>query len=159
MRPTTQTSLVPTETTTLTRTSNSFTLPGLNFGLKSAPLAFNRYPRIAVMLARHFLGIYLDHFYDDFCICEPDFTRDSGQIHLATTLQALGLPLAAAKHKTADLFSWASRPISRPSAQLANSRLASRRSAATESPTKANTCYRRQPALSLRGQGHRGDRR
>jgi len=76
-----------------------FTLPGLNFGLNSAPLAFNRYPRIAVMLARRFLGICLDQFYDDFCICEPDFTRDSGQIHLATILQDLGLPLAAAKHK------------------------------------------------------------
>jgi len=76
-----------------------FTLPGLNFGLNSAPLASNRYPRIAVMLARRFLGICLDNFYDNFCVCEPDFTRDSGQRCLSLILKGLGLPLAESKHK------------------------------------------------------------
>jgi len=89
----------------------------------------------------------LDHFYYDFfCICEPNFTRDSGQIHLATILQDLGLPLAAAaKHKPMSCCRFifllgveADFSTFGATGQGQGSRSASRRSAATELATRCS---------------------
>jgi len=75
-----------------------FTLPGLNFGLSSAPISFNRYPRLAVHLLRRVLAVPVTNFYDDFCTVEPAFTKGSGQKALWTVMEDFGLPLARQKH-------------------------------------------------------------
>ena len=47
------------------------TLPGLNFGLKSAVVSFNRFPLVAVRLLRELFGWTGGSYFDDFVTVEP----------------------------------------------------------------------------------------
>ena len=48
-----------------------FVLPGHNFGLKSAPVAFNRAAACMSLCSNRLLGICCGHYYDDFLTLEP----------------------------------------------------------------------------------------
>jgi hypothetical protein len=54
-------------------------VPGHNFGLKAAPVSFNRCPELATAAARRLLWIVNEHFYDDSDTCEPSYAARSGQ--------------------------------------------------------------------------------
>jgi hypothetical protein len=79
------------------------TMPGFNFGLKSAVVQFNRIPHFAVEVVRRMLAVCTAHYFDDFSVVEPTFARDakglsSGQGNLWRVMVALGFPLSAKKH-------------------------------------------------------------
>ena len=74
------------------------TLPGLNFGLKSAVVSFNRFPLVAVRLLRELFGWTGGSYFDDFVTVEPRFCDGSGQIVLREVMEMLGLPVSAEKH-------------------------------------------------------------
>jgi hypothetical protein len=74
-----------------------FTLPGLNFGLASAVLQFNRFPELMVAAARRLLGVACTHFYDDYVVVEPSVSAASGQWALRQLHQLIGFPFAEAK--------------------------------------------------------------
>ena len=74
------------------------TLPGLNFGLKSAVVSFNRFPLVAVRLLRELFGWTGGSYFDDFVTVEPRFCEGSGQEVLGAVMQMLGLPVSPEKH-------------------------------------------------------------
>jgi hypothetical protein len=74
-----------------------FTLPGLNFGLSSAVLQFNRFPELMVAVARRLLGVVCTHFYDDYAVVEPAFSAKWGQWALRALHTAVGFPFAPKK--------------------------------------------------------------
>ena len=74
------------------------TLPGLNFGLKSAVVSFNRFPLVAVRLLRELFGWTGGSYFDDFVTVEPRFCEGSGQEVLGAVMELLGLPVSAEKH-------------------------------------------------------------
>lgn len=75
-----------------------FSLPGLNFGLASAPVSFSRFPRLAMQLCRRVLAVVLTHFYDDFCVIDPAAGGSSAQDALRAVMESIGLPLSSEKH-------------------------------------------------------------
>ena len=75
-----------------------FTLPGFNFGLKSAVPQFNRVPEAATAIARRLLFILCSHYFDDFNVTEPKGTCKEAQLLLGELLELLGFPFAQAKH-------------------------------------------------------------
>ena len=78
------------------------TLPGLNFGLKSAVVSFNRFPLVAVRLLRELFGWTGGSYFDDFVTVEPRFCEGSGQMVLREVMEMLGLPVSAEKHMSMD---------------------------------------------------------
>ena len=74
------------------------TLPGLNFGLKSAVVSFNRFPLVAVRLLRELFGWTGGSYFDDFVTVEPRFCEGSGQEVLREVMEMLGLPVSSEKH-------------------------------------------------------------
>jgi hypothetical protein len=69
-------------------------VPGHNFGLKAAPVSFNRCPEIATAAARRLLWIVNEHFYDDSDTTEPSYAERSGQTMLVELSSSafLGFP-------------------------------------------------------------------
>ena len=74
-----------------------FTLPGLNFGLASAVLQFNRFPELMVAVARRALGVVCTHFYDDYIVVEPSGSAWAGQRALRQLHELIGFPFAEKK--------------------------------------------------------------
>ena len=76
-----------------------FITPGLNFGLKAAVNQFNRIPELVVAFLRRRGGVVCTHYFDDYCVAEPDYTLCSGQGVLVRLHQTMRLPLDLAdKH-------------------------------------------------------------
>lgn len=75
-----------------------FTMAGHNFGLLSAVLNFNRVPEFFVHVCRRVLSVCTSHFFDDYPVCEPDFSCGSSQRALVGFHALIGMPLAAKKH-------------------------------------------------------------
>ena len=76
------------------------TLPGLNFGLQAAVIAFNRFPDLAVRL-QVLRGVFAwtgSHYFDDFLTVEPRACAGSGQEVLREVMELLGLPVSPEKH-------------------------------------------------------------
>ena len=78
------------------------TLPGLNFGLQAAVVAFNRFPDLAVRLLRGVFAWTGTHYFDDFLTVEPRACAGSGQEVLEGVMALLGLPVSPEKHVEAD---------------------------------------------------------
>jgi hypothetical protein len=57
-----------------------FRLVGMNFGLRSAPVNFNRISFAMTRIAVRLLRLACSNFYDDFCIVEPSFLRGGQQL-------------------------------------------------------------------------------
>ena len=88
---------------------------GMNFGLKAAPLQFNRVAELLCAVAACYGGLPVDHYYDDFmllCISgsiikDPCQTgkvwSSSGQWALARFCAILGWPVEPKKRKEADI--------------------------------------------------------
>ena len=75
-----------------------FTLPGFNFGLKSAVPQFNRVAETTTLIANEIVGVVCCHFFDDYNVTEPTETAASGQGALWQLHLMLGLPFSQAKH-------------------------------------------------------------
>ena len=76
-----------------------FVLPGFNFGLVSAVLAFNSFPRAMIHFARLLLGVPCDHFYDDAVVVDITEHATSAQVALRLLFMLVGVPFADDKHK------------------------------------------------------------
>jgi len=74
-----------------------FTMPGFNFGLKTAVPQFNRTTDAYVAFSRHFLGICGCKFFDDFCVAEPEWCARHGQECMRGLHVLMGVPFAKAK--------------------------------------------------------------
>ena len=74
-----------------------FVVPGMNFGLSAAVNQFNRLPELVVAFLRRRCGISCTHYFDDYCVAEPDFAGRSGQAILSLIHALLGMPLAPSK--------------------------------------------------------------
>ena len=90
---------------------------GLNFGLASAPVQFNRVPEFICTVCRCLFYACIDHYYDDFLVVDvdnaPPIRREfsatnmtipwtsSAQQTLNHTCSLIGFPLAPAKRKFA----------------------------------------------------------
>ena len=75
-----------------------YKLPGFNFGLVSAVISFNRFPRFCCAAIRRFFGITCDHYVDDYCVAEPSYAGKSGQVGLNFIHELLHFALAPDKH-------------------------------------------------------------
>ena len=75
-------------------------VPGHNFGHKSAPCNFCRFPELASIAARRLLWVVNEHYVDDNDTCEPEFCKDSGQQALISLCseQFFGFPFDETKH-------------------------------------------------------------
>ena len=62
----------------------------LPFGLAGSVLHFNRVPSFIVAFCRRWLGIPIQHFYDDFRVIEPMFTKGSGYKWFGIAAEVLG---------------------------------------------------------------------
>ena len=62
----------------------------LHFGLSGAVLHFTRVPAFITALCRRWFAIPVQHFFDDFRIVEPSFTRESGYKWFAKVTEFLG---------------------------------------------------------------------
>ena len=71
-----------------------FVLPGHNFGLKSAPVAFNRAAACMSLCSNRLLGICCGHYYDDFLTLEPQYAGATGKQFLREFMIVVGLPLS-----------------------------------------------------------------
>lgn len=71
-----------------------FVLPGHNFGLKSAPVAFNRAAACMSLCSNRLLGICCGHYYDDFLTLEPRYAASWGKHFLREFMKTVGLPLS-----------------------------------------------------------------
>lgn len=71
---------------------------GLSFGLKAAPVLFNRYMSAVVQIARRLFGWCGTAFFDDAATVEPTFARGSGQRALRRIAELLGMPFSDEKH-------------------------------------------------------------
>jgi hypothetical protein len=86
----------------------------MNFGLKAAPLQFNRVTELLCAVAACFGGLPVDHYYDDFLLlyisvsdmkdpCQAGKVwPSSGQWALARFCAILGCPVEPKKRKDAD---------------------------------------------------------
>ena len=72
---------------------------GLLFGLPLAVTSFNRYSRLAEMLARRFLFVLASFYFDDALITDWRSSRGSGQAAMANLNKLLGTPFAAEKRQ------------------------------------------------------------
>ena len=79
-----------------------FLVPGCNFGLKAAVVAFNRVPEFMVHVARRLLASCVSHFFDDYPVCEPAWSAKSSQLFLGLLHEIMGLPFSLEKHFLAD---------------------------------------------------------
>ena len=75
-----------------------YTLPGFNFGLKSAVPQFNRVPEATTAIARRLLGLLVSHYFDDFVTVEPADTCAQAQRLLAELHLLVGFPFQEEKH-------------------------------------------------------------
>ena len=75
-----------------------FEVPGFNFGLKSAVVAFNSVMELTTAVLRRVYLVVCEHFYDDLCTCEPTFAGSSGQDCVWSFHDLVGLSMAARKH-------------------------------------------------------------
>ena len=57
-------------------------VPGHNFGLLSAVINFNRFPELAVAVARRLMWIVNEHYFDDKETGEPGYALRTGQQYL-----------------------------------------------------------------------------
>ena len=73
-----------------------FRLQGFNFGLKSAPNAFNRLSVCIRELANRLLAICCTSYVDDFCVPEPTFAA-GGQQLLRDLALLVGVPFAGTR--------------------------------------------------------------
>jgi hypothetical protein len=73
-----------------------FRLQGFNFGLKSAPNAFNRLSVCIRELANRLLAICCTSYVDDFCVPEPTFAA-GGQQLLRDLASLVGVPFAGTR--------------------------------------------------------------
>ena len=71
-----------------------FVLPGHNFGLKSAPVSFNRAAACMALCSNRLLGICCSHYYDDFLTLEPAYAASWGKHFLREFMRTNGLPLS-----------------------------------------------------------------
>ena len=76
-----------------------FLLAGFNFGLVSAVVGFNRWPRFVIAAARAWLGCCAVSYFDDAFVGEPEYTLGSGQAGLVRLARLTGLPFAPGKHR------------------------------------------------------------
>ena len=76
-----------------------FLVPGLNFGLVAAVTQFNRVPEFCVHVMRRIFDACVSHFFDDYPVCEPDFSARSAQQCLVDFHILLGLPLSEDKQE------------------------------------------------------------
>ena len=76
-----------------------FLLAGFNFGLLSAVVGFNRWPRFVIAMARAWLGCCAVSYFDDAFVGEPAYAKGSGQWALGRVASATGLPFAPDKHR------------------------------------------------------------
>lgn len=74
-----------------------FSLPGFNFGLKSAVNQFNRLAETVVCINQVFFAAACDHYFDDFILQEPVSTAANGQKCLRELSALLGMPFAPKK--------------------------------------------------------------
>ena len=79
-----------------------FLVPGCNFGLTAAVVAFNRVPEFMVHVARRMLASCVSHFFDDYPVCEPEWSAKSSQLFLGLLHDIIGLPFSLEKHRLAD---------------------------------------------------------
>jgi hypothetical protein len=73
-----------------------FRLQGFNFGLRSAVIAFNRVAEFITRAAARLFPLCVEHYFDDFAICEPSFAR-GGQELLVRFGELVGFPFSPAK--------------------------------------------------------------
>ena len=85
-----------------------FTLPGFNFGLKTAVPQFNRTTDAYVAFMRRLLGVCCCKFFDDFNVTEPAWSAAHGQLLMRRLQTLIGAPFSERKQVDAS-------PISRPS--------------------------------------------
>jgi hypothetical protein len=78
-----------------------FIILGLPFGLHTSVLQFNRLPKLIEAFMRAYFFIAICHYYDDFCIVEPEISAHLAQFILRRTIDILGFLLDAEKHKRA----------------------------------------------------------
>lgn len=71
-----------------------YTMPGHNFGLASAVLSFNRYTQFATACMRRLYGSPCAAYFDDYCMVEPVWCRNSAKVALRRVHLMLGMPLA-----------------------------------------------------------------
>ena len=77
-----------------------FLLAGFNFGLVSAVVGYNRWPRFVITAARAWLGCCSSSYFDDAFTGEPAYARGSGQAALWRWAELTGLPFAPDKHES-----------------------------------------------------------
>ena len=65
-------------------------LHGHNFGFRSSVLNFNAFPHLVCAVARVFLAVPVDHFFDDFLVVDSRYGGDSGQLGLGASLRLFG---------------------------------------------------------------------
>jgi hypothetical protein len=75
-----------------------FEVPGFNFGLKSAVVAFNSVMELTTEILRRVYLVVCEHFYDDVCTCEPGFAGSSGQDCVWSFHDIINLAMAVRKH-------------------------------------------------------------
>jgi hypothetical protein len=75
-----------------------FQVPGFNFGLKSAVLAFNTVMELTTEALRRIYDVACVHFYDDVCTVDPTYAGTSGQDCLWSFHDMIRLELAIKKH-------------------------------------------------------------
>ena len=75
-----------------------FEVPGFNFGLKSAVVAFNSVMELTTAVLRRVYLVVCEHFYDDLVTCEPEFTGSSGQDSIWSFHDLIYFSMAVRKH-------------------------------------------------------------
>lgn len=71
-----------------------YTMAGHNFGLASAVLSFNRCTQFTTACMRRLYGSPCAAYFDDYCMVEPLWCRDSAKVALRRVHRLLGMPLA-----------------------------------------------------------------
>eukprot|EP00966_Prymnesium_polylepis_P142492 3289891-Prymnesium_polylepis.1 len=88
------------------------TRPGLSFGLKAAPVLFNRFSKRITLMSRLIMACCSTTFFDDGATVEPTFAKKSGQAALATIARLIGRSEAASTDGANLYLSWSrDRPI------------------------------------------------
>ena len=75
-----------------------FEVPGFNFGLKSAVVAFNSVMELTTAVLRRIYLVVCEHFYDDLVTCEPAFAGSSGQDSVWSFHDLISFSMAVRKH-------------------------------------------------------------
>ena len=71
-----------------------FKIQGYNFGLCSAVVRYNALAELLTRASVRLLPVVSCHYFDDWCIVEPDFCGRSGAHSLASFFELCGFPLA-----------------------------------------------------------------